>query len=573
MSLPSPQHRAWWKESSVYQIYPSSFCTLTPTPAGTLHGILSKTDYIQTLGIDIVWLCPIFESPKEDMGYDISDYMKIDPIYGDIEDVDKLIMELHKRDMKLLLDLVVNHTSDQHEWFKESRKGKDNKYRDWYIWREGKRVEGKRVPPNNWTAHFGGSAWQFDEASQEYYLHLYEPSQPDLNWANPAVRTAVHTIMRFWLSRGVDGFRMDVINFISKPQDIPDGDPELAFHIGSEHYGVGPSLHEYLHELGDILREYDAFNVGEMPCVTDLSQIVKSVGYDRGELNMIFHFELHDIDHGPEGKFSPKSWKLTELKRIVERWQTFLYDNGGWNALYLENHDQPRSIDRFANASPAFAKQSAKMLATFIGCQAGTLFVYQGQELGMTNIPTSWGMEDYKDVDCLNHWKALKKSTNTPATLTAAQVEYQKKSRDNARTPMPWSSRGEFSPPESPRPWMRMHPDYKYGVNAEDQLADPTSVFRYWASVLAARKKFKDVIIYGDFKLLDHDNQNLLAYERNFEEEKIVVVCNFSDKKHSYKLDTAGTAEIVLSSHLRKLQHFFEQEILLEPYEAWAIRL
>jgi glycosidase len=397
-------NRAWWKECSVYQVYPASFKDSTGSGTGDLKGIISEVDYLKNLGVDIVWLSPIFESPQIDMGYDISDYKKIDPPYGDISDVDVLKDKLHERGMKLVLDLVVNHTSDQHHWFKESRKSKDNPFRDWYIWKPPRYdAQGNRQPPNNWTGHFQGSAWEYDEATDEYYLHLFCKEQPDLNWENTKVRDAVHDIMRFWLNRGCDGFRLDVINFISKDQSFPDSDRTV--HPGAEYYACGPRCHEFLQELGAILKEYDAFSVGEMPCVNDEQELIKAVRSDRGELSMIFHFELMDLDHGPQGKFSWRDWPLSELKTTATKWQRFMIDNDGWNALYLENHDQPRSVSRFAHDDPEHREASAKLIAIFLGFQSGTPFIYQGQEIGMTNVPKDWPMEEYKDIDCLNHWK------------------------------------------------------------------------------------------------------------------------------------------------------------------------
>lgn len=318
-----PQKRAWWKESSIYQIYPASFCDSNADGIGDLPGILSKLDYIKTLGIDIVWVCPIYKSPQVDMGYDISDYKDIHEPYGSLGDVDAIIRGCHQRGMKFLMDLVVNHTSDQHKWFQESRKSKDNEYRDWYIWKKPRFGDnGIRQPPNNWGAVWGGSAWQYDETTEEYYLHIFAPEQPDLNWENPSVREAVHDIMRFWLDKGVDGFRMDVINFISKVPGLPDAPKtreDQEYQSGAKYFACGPRLHEYLLEMGKILQEYNAFSVGEMPCVDDPKEILNAVAFDRGELNMIFHFEIVEIDIGSRGKFSPKPWQMSTLKSIVSK--------------------------------------------------------------------------------------------------------------------------------------------------------------------------------------------------------------------------------------------------------------
>lgn len=534
-------------------------------------------DYIKALGVDVVWLSPIFASPQVDMGYDISDYKTIDPQYGSIEDVDTLMNGLHERGIKLLLDLVVNHTSDQHEWFKQSKSGKDNPYRDWYIWKKPRYdKENKRQPPNNWISHFGGSAWEYDEASDEYYLHLFAKEQPDLNWEYAPVRDAVHEIIRFWLSRGIDGFRLDVINYISKPQDYPDSTRPLP-PPGSELYAVGPRLHEYLQGIGSILNEYNAFSVGEMPSVEDPKEVIKSVRYDRGELNMIFHFDFMCMDKGPDGKFTPRDWPLSELKSLAAKWQTFMYANGGWNALYLENHDQPRSVSRFGCDCPKHRVQSAKMLATFLACQAGTVFVYEGQELGMTNVPKEWPIEEYKDINSLNHWKALKSETSDPKILNEARVEYQKKSRDNARTPMQWTSdpiSGGFSTSSNPS-WMKVNPNTET-INAAAQVNDPSSPFSYWQSVLAARKEYKDIIIYGDFELLDEKDEKVMAYTRTAEDGSVMlVVCNFSADEISWTSEgkVGSVKKVVLSSNGKTPSDFVGGKVALAAYEAFAVLL
>ncbi|KAJ4864187.1 alpha amylase, catalytic domain-containing protein [Trichoderma breve] len=538
------QLRTWWKESSVYQVYPASFQDTTGSGTGDLKGIISRVDYLKDLGVDIVWLSPIFASPQKDMGYDISDYRKIDPIYGDISDVDTLKDKLHERGMKLVLDLVVNHTSDQHEWFKESRKSKDNAFRDWYIWR----------PPN---------AWEYDETTDEYYLRLFCREQPDLNWENPDVRKAVHEVMRFWLGRGIDGFRMDVINFISKDQRFPDSDKVVC--RGHEYYACGPRLHEYLKDLGAILIEYDAFNVGEMPCVQDQNEIIKAVGADRGELNMIFHFEHMDLDYGPTGKFSPGTWTLAKLKTVVTKWQEFMYNNNGWNALYLENHDQPRVISRFAHDDPQHREASAKMIAVFHAFQAGTPFIYQGQEIGMTNVPKEWPIEEYKDIDCVNHWN-LYKDTADEETKKLVKAEYQKKSRDNARTPMQWDATPQAGFTSSTTPWMRVNDNYK-DVNAASQTGNPQSVYHTYRQVLQLRKKYMDIFIYGSFQLVYKANERVFAYRRRSATEMALVMCNFS-------LDevVVGSAdvpiEVLFSTHGRTMDDFKGEQLSLAPCEA-----
>ncbi|BAE63400.1 glycoside hydrolase superfamily [Aspergillus flavus] len=577
MATPGNQnHRAWWKESSVYQIWPCSFKDSNDDGIGDIPGIISKLDHIKNLGIDIVWLCPSYKSPQVDMGYDIADYYDIAPEYGTVADVEKLIKGCHERGMKLLMDLVVNHTSDQHEWFKQSRSSKDNEYRNWYIWKPARYDEqGNRQPPNNWVSHFQGSAWEWDEHTQEYYLHLYATEQPDLNWEHPPVRKAVHDIMRFWLDKGANGFRMDVINFISKDQRFPDApikDPRTPWQWGDKYYANGPRLHEYFQELGKILKEYDTFSVGEMPFVTDTEEVLRAVKYDRNELNMIFNFEHVDIDHGKYDKFEPGSWELTDLKFFFERWQKFMYENDGWNALYWENHDQPRSVDRYTNAKEEDRVIASKMLATILALKAGSPFVYQGQEIGMGNVPPEWDIEEYKDIDCLNHWKRL---PNDPEIQKIARQEYQKKSRDNGRTPVQWTNapNAGFTSPNV-KPWMSVNPNYARGINAEAQVNDPNSTYSYWASVLGLRKKYVDIFVYGNYELVDRDSQEIFAYTRQYEDQKALVLANWTDGTLEWDSSSNGVKavkDVLLNTYDSASdvkERFSGSKWSLRPYEA-----
>ncbi|KAI9172031.1 maltase [Paramyrothecium foliicola] len=564
------QLQAWWKESSVYQVYPASFQDSTGSGTGDLKGIISRVDYLHKLGVDIVWLSPIFESPQIDMGYDISDYKTIDPRYGDISDVDVLRDRLHERGMKLVLDLVVNHTSDQHKWFKESRKSKDNPFRDWYVWRPAKYDEqGNRQPPNNWESHFQGSAWEYDDATDEYYLHLYCKEQPDLNWENPAVRKAVFEVIRFWLDRGADGFRLDVINFISKDQSFPDSNS--TFPTGHDYYACGPRCHEFLQQIGAILKEYDAFSVGEMPCVTDQHELIKAVGSDRGELSMIFHFELVELDVGPRSRFSPKTWKLSDFKSTVNKWQRFMYDNDGWNALYLENHDQPRSVSRYTSDAPEHREASAKLIAIFLGFQAGTPFVYQGQEIGMTNVPKDWPMEEYQDVDCLNHWN-LHKDSNDAQLKEFLKNQYQTKARDNARTPMQWDASPNAGFTTGAAPWMRVNDNFKE-INAAAQISDPESIYSYWGQVLRKRKEHKAIFVYGDFDLVDESNDKIFAYKRTAANgDAALIVCNYSPETVAWEHDFKAQ-ELLVNPRGKSLEEVNNGSIQLSPYEAVALLL
>ncbi|KAJ9138376.1 Alpha-glucosidase [Pleurostoma richardsiae] len=566
--------RSWWKEASVYQIYPSSFKDSNEDGVGDIPGVIEKLDYLKQLGVEVVWVSPIYKSPNVDMGYDVADYRAIDPKYGTMEDVERLIRGLHSRGLKFLMDLVVNHTSDQHQWFQQSRSSPGNKYRDWYIWKKPKYDKrGIRQPPNNWVSYFGGSAWEYDSASDEYYLHLFAKEQPDLNWEHPPVREAVHDIIRFWLDKGVDGFRMDVINFISKAPGLPDAkitNPSAKYQDGAEHYACGPRLHEFLQDIGRILKEYDAFSVGEMPSVSDPVEVLKSVGENRGELNMIFNFNIVDMDHGIHGKFSPRTWAMSDLKAIVSKWQTFMYENRGWNALYLENHDQSRSVSRWGSDKLQFRTYAAKMFATFLGFQSGTVFIYQGQELGMRNIPEDWDISEYRDLETLNDWEELKQNqATTEEDLRIAKKQYQLKSRDNARTPVQWSSssNGGFS---TGTPWIRVNDDFKT-CNAAAQVGVAGSVFEYWRQTLNLRRKLWEVLIYGDFKLLDQGNDDVFAYSRSSRDRTAVVVCNFRETPVTWSLPSSlnlDSAKILQSnySHLELKAGSFP----LRPFEAFV---
>ncbi|POS86920.1 glycoside hydrolase [Erysiphe pulchra] len=565
--------RAWWKESSVYQIYPASFKDSNNDGLGDIPGIISKLDYIKSLGIDIVWTCPIFASPQVDYGYDISNYKDIYPPYGTLADVDELIKGCHDRGMKILMDLVVNHTSDQHVWFQESKKSKSNEYRDFYMWRKPKyNINGERQPPNNWAAAWGGSAWKYDETTDEYYLHLFAPEQPDLNWENPKVRNAVHDIIHFWLKRGADGFRMDVINFISKVPELPDAEvvhPHTPWQPGQKYFACGPRLHEYLNAIGKILKEYNAFSVGEMPFVDDPKEIIKAVASDRDELKMIFHFEIVDMDLGDLGKFYPRQWKMSKLKSIVNKWQKFMIDNKGWNANYLENHDQSRSISRWGSDALEHRVVCAKMFATFLALQSGTVFIYQGQEIGMINIPKERDISEYRDIETLNAWNDMMRDYPDDKELHRITMEeIQKKSRDNARTPMQWD-KSKFAGFSTKTPWQRENESY-LTINAASQVGVKDSVFEHWASLLRLRKKYVDLLIYGDFEMVDNENEDVFAYLRKFENQKVLIVANFRSQEISWKIPDGLDLQkdkILISNYEISLNG----ELLnLRPFEAFA---
>ncbi|KAH7093472.1 glycoside hydrolase superfamily [Paraphoma chrysanthemicola] len=510
--------RVWWKECLVYQIYPASFRDTNGDGYGDVRGIIEKLDYLKLLGVDVIWVSPIYKSPQVDMGYDISDYKDIDPRYGTLADVDELIAELGKREMKLMMDLVVNHTSNEHPWFLESRSSKRNAKRDWYIWREGTVSEdGKVSPPNNWcgTLDTTRSAWQWDDVTKEYYLSIFSPEQPDLNWENQDVRRAVHDILRFWLDRGICGFRMDVIDHISKVQSFPDAETTIAgqyYQPGCEHFAHGPRMHEFLHEMRAVLDEYDTITVGS--------------------LNMIFLFEILNVDNEPgRSKWSYHEWDATDMKRIHERTQQLMIERDGWNAIFCENHDTPRSVSRFADDSDEWRKYAAKMLCTKHTTLGGTEYIYQGEELGMRNIPPDWSMEEYKDIETQSYWRsASEQYANNHRKLNYARELIQLKARDHTRTPMQWDdtpNAGFCS--AAARPWMRVNDDYTY-VNALAQLKDPHSIFSYWKLCLEFRREHKEVFIYGGFEILDADDKDVVAFRRFSRDESWVTVTNFTGK-------------------------------------------
>ncbi|KAI8942901.1 hypothetical protein NX059_000940 [Plenodomus lindquistii] len=543
------KHR-WWKDCVVYQIYPASFLDTNGDGWGDIPGITQKLDYLKDLGVDVVWLSPIYKSPQADMGYDIADYEDIDPSYGTLADVDNLIAELKKRDMKLVMDLVVNHTSDQHAWFLESRSSKDNPKRDWYIWKPAKYdADGNRQPPNNWALILGeaNSAWTWDEKTQEYYLSLFTPEQPDLNWENPDVRAAVHDILRFWLDRGASGFRMDVINLISKVQTFPDAEVVVKDHKyqpGAAYYANGPRLHEWLKDLRrDVLDKYDTITVGEMPFVRDEDEVIRVVGAESGELNMIFNFDLVDIDNVPgDFKFTLHPWNAVDLKKIVNRLQRLMLERDGWNTLYVENHDQPRSISRYTDDSDEWREYGAKLLCLMQTTLAGTLYVYQGEEIGMRNVPVSWGPEEYKDIESINFFKKYRDlyPGDEKKQKEAANI-MQRKARDSARTPVQWSSSAHagFTSPDA-KPWMRVNDDFK-AVNVAAQLDNPNpapgmlSVHAFWRRALANRKEHKDVFVYGDFEMLDMQHDKVVAFRRWGESKAFITVLNFSGEEVVWK--------------------------------------
>lgn len=558
------ENKTWWKESVVYQIYPRSFNDTNGDGIGDLNGITEKLDYLKDLGVNVIWLSPVYESPNDDNGYDISNYREIMKEFGTMADWEELLHEMHKRDMKLMMDLVVNHSSDEHEWFQQSRSSKDNPYRDYYIWRPGK--DGNE--PNNWESIFSGSAWQYDEKTDEYYLHLFSKKQPDLNWENPKVRREVYDLMTFWLEKGIDGFRMDVINMISKVPGLPDGvlHEGRNYAPGGDYYMNGPRMHEFLQEMNkEVLSKYDIMTVGEMPGV-DPHQAQLYTGSERNELNMVFQFEHMDLDSGPTGKWDLRPWTLHDLKQTFTKWQKGLEENG-WNSLYLNNHDQPRMVSRFGDDGEYWL-ESAKMLGTFLHMLQGTPYIYQGEELGMTNVKFD-SIEEYQDIETLNMYKEKRE-----AGIDSQQImqSIYVKGRDNARTPMQWNG-NEHAGFTTGSPWLKVNPNYKE-INASNQVNDTESVFHYYKKLIELRKKH-EVIVYGTYDLLLPEHKTIYSYTRTLGKEKILIVLNFAKEQSEFVLPsdfTYSSKELLISNYDVNETESIEK-IQLRPYEARVYKL
>lgn len=563
-----PIQKSWWKESVVYQIWPRSFKDSNGDGIGDLRGIIQKLDYLQELGIDVVWLSPVYKSPNDDMGYDISDYQDIMDEFGALADWEDLIAGLHARGIKLIMDLVVNHTSDEHPWFVESRQAKDNPYRDYYIWRPGK--DGRE--PNNWLSFFSGSAWQYDAATGEYYLHLFSKKQPDLNWENPKVRQAVFAMMRWWLDKGVDGFRMDVINLISKTPGLPDAPVVMPgpYQWGGDYFAYGPRLLEFLGEMKEqVLAHYDILTVGEVPMATTERAI--AITHEKtGALHMLFQFEHMDLDTDQSrmlGKWAVKPWHLRELKQSMTRWQKAL-ENQGWNSLYLGNHDQPRALSRFGDDGQ-YRVAAAKLLATFLHTLQGTPYIYQGEEIGMTNVKFA-SIADYKDIETLNVYRELVEQRGVDPQVVMEMI--YAKGRDNARTPMPWdaSANAGFT---SGTPWIKVNPNYPT-INVEQALADPNSIFYYYQQLMRLRKAHP-LLVYGTYDLLLEDHPAIYAYTRTLADERLLVILNFTKQPADFVLPAALTftdQRLLISNYAVESSEAIDH-LTLQPYEARVYQL
>lgn len=586
--VPSYEGRQWWKEAVVYQVYPRSFNDANGDGIGDLKGITEKLPYLAKLGINVIWLSPVFDSPNVDNGYDISDYFAIMSDFGTMEDFDEMLETAHKHGIKILMDLVANHTSDEHPWFKESRSSKDNPYRDYYIWKDPKGFDedGNPIPPNNWASEFGGPAWEWDEATGQFYLHIFFKEQPDLNWENEKVREDLYSMVRWWLDKGVDGFRLDAINIISKPEGFPD-DPSTDFekHTSSIPFVItnGTMVHPWMKELTrETFSRYDVMTVGETSA-TSPEDAKLWAGYHTGELNMIFHFDHMGVDNDPNGslggKWSYAPYKLTELKSILNDWQTTLEGNA-WGSLYWNNHDQPRVVSRFGNDSDEFRTLSAKQLATTLHFMQGTPYIYQGEEIGMTNVKFD-SIEDYRDGDSIRFYEDMHVDHKRLSHEEAMQAIYIK-GRDNARTPVQWdaSANAGFSP-EGVTTWINVNPNYP-AINAEAVLADEDSIFYHYQQLVALRRgELKDLMVYASFAPVDslqvpHDqDEAVYAYTRTGgadgspANESLLVVSNFTAEEQERDFAVlaeareAGARVELVSSNYKD-----DAGSTLRPYEA-----
>lgn len=550
----------WWKKSVVYQIYPKSFNDTTGSGEGDIQGIIEKLDYLKELGVDVVWLTPIYASPQRDNGYDISDYYSIHEPYGTMEDFERLLKEAHRREIKIIMDIVINHTSTEHQWFQEAKSSKDNPYRDYYIWKDGENGE----LPTNWQSKFGGPAWEYDEQTEQYYLHLFDVTQADLNWENEMVRKELYKMMCFWLDKGVDGFRLDVINLISKDRNFPNDETG----DGRKFYTDGPRVHEYLHEMNqEVFAKYDMMTVGEMSS-TSIEHCILYTKPERNELSMTFNFHHLKVDYPNGEKWTKAPFDLQELKTILSDWQTGMIAGGGWNALFWCNHDQPRIVSRFGD-DQTYHDESAKMLATTIHLMCGTPYIYQGEEFGMTN-PGFNDISEYRDVESLNMYQILKEQGKSEQEIMEI---LQQKSRDNSRTPVQWSSENHAGFTDG-TPWIGVASNYE-AINAENAVQNKDSIFYHYQKLIQLRKEY-DIITEGDYELIAADHPSVFAYLRNTDHEKLLVVNNFYDQEVEWSLPDQFdfdpyNHQILISNYSDSVNKY--DQINLRPYESIVFHL
>lgn len=561
----------WWQEAVIYQIYPRSFKDSNGDGIGDIEGIIDSLDYLKNLGVTCIWVCPFYKSPMDDAGYDVSDFFELAEEYGEIEDIDRLISELHKRDMKLVIDLVLNHTSDEHPWFIESRKSKDNEYRDYYIWQTPKE-DGSR--PTNWESFFGGSVWDYDENTDEYYMHIFSKKMPDLNWRNKNMREAMYNMMKWWLEKGIDGFRVDAVAHLDRNWDFPDGGlPEgREFSPCYHEYANRPKVHEYVQEMNkEVFSKFDIMTVGEAGGASD-EDALKYCAYDRDEFNMLIAFDHCWVDTDDQsapyvpGKWTWKDLYLPNLKKALEKWQVNLHGKA-WNTIFWSNHDQPRVISHYGNDSKEYRELSAKMLATVLYFMGGTPFIYQGEEIGMTNVKFD-DINDYRDVEIFTLYNetVVKKGISEEDIMN----RIHHRSRDNARTPMQWNDE-ENAGFTTGTPWIKVNENYK-DINVKKSLDDNNSIFYYYQKILKYRKENQG-IIYGTFKQYLPDDKNVFMYERKFEGDTWLIVANFFDNNININIPEGiniNHSEYVMSNYeCRKLT----RSLNLKPYEAIVFKI
>lgn len=541
----------WWKESVVYQIYPRSYKDTSGNGLGDIDGIIEKLEHIKSLGVDIIWLCPIYESPNDDNGYDISDYRKISDDFGGDKAFDRLLAAIHKCGLKMIMDLVANHTSDEHYWFEEAKKSRENPYHDYYVWKKGT----PKTLPNNWQSVFSGSAWKWNEKTEEYFLHLYTQKQPDLNWENSKVREEIYSIIDFWLAKGVDGFRMDVISMISKRlafEDVPENMPIVE--VMEKFYSNGPRVHEFIKEMNQkVLSKYDIVTVGEGPGI-NLENALNYVSEAEKELNMVFHFDHLFIDYGPKGKYDPIPIDFILFKKIFSQWDNLLA-NKGWNSIFLGNHDFSRIVSRFGNDKD-YHFESAKLLVTLLMTMRGTPYIYQGDEIGMVNVAHP-SIDFYDDVETLNAWK-LAEIEGEDMELFLKLVH--KQSRDNARTPMQWDSSKNAGFTKS-KPWIPLNNNFKM-INVTDQEEDPHSILQYYRKMIAFRKANK-TLVYGEYKDLEPNDSKLFIYKRWDEKNLFLIAHNFSDNSQEFNSNYIKGLTLSNSNYLSN-----EKRNSLQPWES-----
>ena len=548
----------WWQHAVVYQVYPKSFMDSNGDGVGDLQGIRSRLAYLADLGVDVIWLSPVYQSPMDDNGYDISDYQAIAPEFGTMEDFDAMLADAHKLGIKIVMDLVVNHSSDEHKWFVQARSSKDNPYRDYYIWRDA--VDGHE--PSNMGAVFGGSIWEWDDTTKQYYLHCFSKKQPDLNWENPRVRDEVYTMMDWWLSKGVDGFRMDVIGMIAKDQSFPSGEPGPTGYANLYPLIQDERVHPYLQEMRRrVLCKYDTMTVGEVGGAT-VDTAKKYANLDGSELSMVFQFEHVGLGGSEErGKWTTTPYDLRELKQILARWQTGL-EGVAWNSLYWDNHDQPRAVSRWGNDDPRWRDKSAKMLAACLHLMCGTPYIYQGEELGMTNYPFTC-VDECDDLEAHDAYRML--THDCGCSHEEAMDALRAKCRDNARTPMQWDAtpNAGFT---TGTPWLPVNPNYT-SINAQAQIADPGSVFSFYKGLIAYRHQ-SDLLVEGTFRLLEPQSKELFVYERARGDERLLVVCNFCDHDVAWEVP----AEYRDAKRLRVACNYADATPgVVRPYESFAL--